>query len=100
MNKPIPIRRMSKEAAKKSIRKANPERQYGNLDNDCAVDRFNIECSKIIDLCAEYIESEMKTAPKTGRGCRVQSKHVQLCCHKLKDVIDNFMKEEKKGDEE
>ena len=75
----IPQKRMSEVQAKKSLRSANQERQYGMG----AVPRYITCGSKIMDLFATYVEQEMKVPPKSGRGCRVQPEHIERCVGKV-----------------
>jgi hypothetical protein len=85
------MKRVSEVQAKKSLRMANEERQYG----DKAVPRFGHCAGKIIDLFAQYVEDEMKVPPKGGRGCRVQREHIDLCFGKFYQAMREFMDGEK-----
>ena len=84
------MKRVSDVQAKKSLRAANEERQYGNN----AVPRFGTCAGKIIDLFAQYVEDEMKIPPKGGRGCRVQKEHIDLCFGKFYQAMREFMDSE------
>ena len=84
------MKRVSDVQAKKSLRAANEERQYGNN----AVPRFGTCAGKIIDLFAQYVEDEMKVPPKGGRGCRVQKEHIDLCFGKFYQAMREFMDSE------
>lgn len=92
----IPPKRVSEVQAKKSLRSANSERSYGKG----AVSKYIVVASDIMDLFAEYIEQQMKVAPKGGRNSRVQPDHIEKCGGKFFKAMINFIKEEKKGDEE
>ena len=89
------IKRISEVQAKKSLRSANEDRQYGQG----AVPRYIVAGSKIMDLFATFVEQEMTVPPKGGRGCRVQKEHIDLCFGKFYQAMREFMDEEKKGDE-
>ena len=91
----IVVKRISEVQAKKSLRSANKERQYGNG----AVPRYIVSGSKIMDLFASFVEEQMKVPAKGGRGCRVQPEHIDLCFGKFYQAMREFMDEEKKGDE-
>jgi len=91
----IPPKRVSEVQAKKSLRSANSERSYGNG----AVSKYIVVASDIMDLFAEYIEQQMKVAPKGGRGSRIQPDHIEKFGGRFYKAMINFMKEEKKGDE-
>ena len=52
-----------------------------------------------MDLFAEFVEQEMEVAPKSGRGSRVQPKHIENCGGLFYKAMTDFMKERKKGDE-
>lgn len=92
----IPTKRVSEVQAKKSLRSANEDRSYGNG----AVGKFIIVASDIMDLFAEYIEQQMKVPPKGGRNSRVQPDHIEKYGGRFFKAMTNFVKEEKKGDEE
>ena len=85
------VKRMSEVQAKKSLRSANPDRQYGMG----AVQRYITCGSKIMDLFAKYVEQEMKIPPKSGRGCRVQPEHIERCFGKFYQAMREFMDGEK-----
>jgi hypothetical protein len=87
----IPQKRMSEVQAKKSLRSANQERQYGMG----AVPKYITCGSKIMDLFATYVEQEMKVPPKSGRGCRVQPEHIERCFGKFYQAMREFMDGEK-----
>lgn len=91
----IPSRRVSEVQAKKSLRSANNERSYGKG----AVDKYIVVASDIMDLFAEFVEQEMKVAPKSGRGSRVQPIHIENCGGLFYKAMIKFMDEKKKGDE-
>ena len=84
------MKRVSDVQAKKSLRAANEERQYGNN----AVPRFGTCAGKIIDLFAQYVEDSMTVPPKGGRGCRVQKEHIDLCFGKFYQAMREFMDSE------
>lgn len=92
---PFPVKRISEVQAKKSLRSANEDRSYGNG----AVSKYIVVASDIMDLFAEYIEQQMKVAPKGGRGSRIQPDHIEKYGGRFFKAMTNFMKEEKKGDE-
>jgi len=85
--------RVSGVQAKKSVRKANPDRQYG----DGAYERFRTHASEIVDLFAQFIEQEMKVAPKGGAGCRVQKKDINASFGKFYQAIREFMDSQPKN---
>lgn len=89
----IVTKRISEVQAKKSLRSANEERQYGNG----AVSRYIVAGSKIMDLFAVYVEQEMKVPPKGGRGCRVQKEHIDLCFGKFYQAMREFMDSQPKN---
>jgi len=93
------MKRVSDVQAKKSVRKANPDRQYGNKDGD-ALAHFATCSGKLMDLLAQYIEDEMKVEPKGGAGCRVQRKDVSDAYGRMYVAIREFMDNEKKGEED
>ena len=80
-------KRISEVQAKKSVRKANKERQYGQG----ALPKFITCSSKIVDLFAKFVEQEMTIPAGGGRGCRVQPNHVELCYGKFYQAIREFM---------
>ena len=84
------MKRVSDVQAKKSLRAANEERQYGNN----AVPRFGTCAGKIIDLFAQYVEDSMTVPPKGGRGCRVQKEHIDLAFGKFYQAMREFMDSE------
>ena len=60
------MRRISEVQAKKSLKKANEDRQYGHG----SVELF-INCSAdLMDLFAQYLESQMTVPPRKGAGSR------------------------------
>ena len=85
------MKRVSEYQAKKSVRKANPNRQYG----DGAYPRFASCSGQIMDLFALFVEQEMKVPPKGGAGCRVQKEHIDLCFGKFYQAMREFMDGEK-----
>ena len=87
----IVSKRISEVQAKKSLRSANNERQYGQG----AVSRYIVSGSKIMDLFAVFVEQEMKVPPKGGRGCRVQPDHIDNCFGKFYQAMREFMDGEK-----
>mgnify|MGYP006969356459 FL=1 len=90
------MKRVSEVQAKKSLRAANKDRQYGNN----AVPRFGTCAGKIIDLFAQYVEDSMTVPTKGGRGCRVQKEHIDLCFGKFYQAMREFMDNEQKGEED
>jgi len=87
----IVVKRISEVQAKKSLRSANKERQYGSG----AVPRYIVAGSKIMDLFAVYVEQEMEVPVKGGRGSRVQKEHIDLCFGKFYQAMREFMDGEK-----
>lgn len=87
----IVVKRISEVQAKKSLRSANKERQYGNG----AVPRYIVCGSKIMDLFAVYVEQKMKVPAKGGRGCRVQPEHIERCFGNFYQAMREFMDGEK-----
>tara|TARA_R110001606_G_C15013003_1_gene608710 strand:- start:77 stop:409 length:333 start_codon:yes stop_codon:yes gene_type:complete len=86
-------KRIAESQARKSLRTANPKRQYG----EGAVPRFQYKSSALIDMFAHYVDEQMLFEPNTGKGCRVQPHHVESCFIKLNRVILLFMEEERKN---
>ena len=85
------MKRISEVQAKKSLRSANEERQYGMG----AVPRFIGCAGKIVDLFAIFVEQQMTVPPKGGRGCRVQKEHIDLAFGKFYQAMREFMDGEK-----
>jgi|TARA_R110002012_G_scaffold28126_2_gene89045 hypothetical protein len=84
-------KRIAESQARKSVRKANQNRQYGNG----AVPRFASKASAIVDLFAQYVEEQMLYETNTGKGCRVQKHHIESCSIKFMNVINLFMEQER-----
>lgn len=80
-------KRLSETQAKKSVRKANKDRQYAHG----ALPKFIGCSSKIVDLFAKYVEQEMKVPAGGGRGCRVKDTHIELCYGKFYQAMREFM---------
>lgn len=89
-------KRLSEKDARASLRKANPNRQYGSTNGN-SVTGFQYKASAIVDKFAQYIEEQMLYRPNTGHGCRVQRHHVEACYFKFNRVIDKFMQEEREN---
>jgi len=85
------MKRISEVQAKKSLKKANGDRQYGAG----SVGLF-INCSaELMDLFAQYLESQMTVPPKKGAGSRVQRLHVELAYSRFYKALREFMDGEK-----
>jgi len=84
-------RRIAESQARKSVRKANKNRQYGNG----AVPRFASRASSIVDLFAQYVEEQMLYEINTGKGCRVQKHHIESCSIKFMNTLNVFMEQER-----
>ena len=82
-------KRISDVQAKKSARKANTKRQYGYG----AVNRFVTHASALVDLFALIVEKDMKVAPGEGRGCRVQTEHLDSSFLKVQTALMNIIME-------
>jgi len=94
--------KISELQAKKAVRKANPERQWGNSHGQ-SLTKFRAKAGELVDLFALYIEQRMPLPPNTGRGCRVQLPHVEMAFGRMNQAMRQFMDEEantKKGEEE
>ena len=90
------MRRISEVQAKKSLKKANEDRQYGHG----SVDLF-IRCSAdLMDLFAQYLESQMTVPPRKGAGSRVQKLHVELAYGRFYKALRDFMDKEGEEDEQ
>ena len=89
-------KRVAESQARASLRKANPNRQYGSTNGN-SVSGFQYKASAIVDKFAQYIEEQMLYRPNTGHGCRVQRHHVEACYFKFNRVIDKFMQEEREN---
>lgn len=89
------MKRISVVQSKSALRKASKERQYGMN----AIERFGSCASGIVDLFAQFCEDSMELPPKSGRGCRMQKEHIELCFGKFYQAMREFMDiEGKKGD--
>ena len=86
MNKDWQEKRIAESQAKKSLRKANDKRQYGNG----AVPRFQYKASAIIDLFALYVDEQMILPPNRGKGCRVETSFM-----KFQQEMERFMLRER-----
>ena len=89
-------KRVAESQARASLRKANPNRQYGSTNGN-SVSGFQYKASAIVDKFAKYIEEQMLYEPNTGHGCRVQRHHVEACYLKFNAVIERFMLEEREN---
>lgn len=87
--KRIKPKRISDVQAKKSARAANPKRQYGSG----AVGRFVTHASSLVDLYALYVEKSMDVAPGKGRGCRVQTYHLDIAFAKMQSLMNELILE-------
>ena len=84
------VQRISERQARKSVKKANPERQFG----DGAIPRFITHSSNLVDLFAKYIEVKMPLTVNSGSGCRVQTKHVDACYQQMQQKLMEIFLEE------
>tara|TARA_R110000772_G_scaffold128180_3_gene235766 strand:- start:3627 stop:3947 length:321 start_codon:yes stop_codon:yes gene_type:complete len=91
MNNDWQEKRIAESQAKKSLRKANDKRQYGNG----SIPRFQYKASAIIDLFALYVDEQMILAPNSGKGCRVQTHHIETAFMKFSQEMDRFMLRER-----
>lgn len=82
--------RIPYQQARKSLRLANPKRQYATG----SVDRFRTKASAIVDLFAKYVDEQMIKPPNTGHGCRVTTSHVNIAYRKIEMELDAFFKKE------
>jgi len=82
-------KRISDVQAKKAARKANKKRQYGYG----AVPRFVTHASALVDLYALYVEKSMKVAPGKGRGCRVQTYHLDIAFATMQSLMNELILE-------
>jgi len=82
-------KRISVVQAKKAVRKANQDRQYGHG----AIGRFVTHSSSLVDLFALMIEKDMVVAPGEGRGCRVQMQHIDATFLKIQTAFMNMLME-------
>jgi hypothetical protein len=90
------MKRISVVQAKKSLKKANEDRQYGHG----SIDLF-INCSAdLMDLFAQYLESQMTVPPRKGAGSRVQKLHVELAYGRFYKAMRDFMDKEGEEDEQ
>jgi len=82
-------KRISEVQAKNAVRKANQDRQYGNG----AIGRFVRHSSDLVDLFALIIERDMPVPPGKGRGCRVQTHHIDMAYLKVQTAMLNMLME-------
>jgi hypothetical protein len=75
--------KISELQAKKAVRNANPKRQYGYG----AITEFKVSAGKMVDLMAVYVEQRMPLPPNSGKGCRVQPKHIENCFNEIENAI-------------
>lgn len=87
-------KRISEKDARRSLRKANPIRQYGNTSGS-TVPRFQYKASALVDSFALYVEEQMLYEPKSGKGCRVQAYHIEAAYLKLNTHIQEFLERER-----
>jgi len=85
--------KISELQAKKAVRKANPERQWGNSHGQ-SLTKFRAKAGELVDLFALYIEQRMPMPPNSGRGCRVQLPHVEMAFGRMYQAMRQFMDEE------
>tara|TARA_R100001510_G_C7640014_1_gene197725 strand:+ start:180 stop:701 length:522 start_codon:yes stop_codon:yes gene_type:complete len=85
--------KISELQAKKAVRKANPERQWGNSHGQ-SLTKFRAKAGELVDLFALYIEQRMPMPPNSGRGCRVQLPHVEIAFGKMYQAMRQFMDDE------
>ena len=89
--------KISIKEIKKTVRKVNPNRQYGSSwRNQNAYNGLALMSGKLVDLFAQYVEEQMVIPPKSGEGCRVQYDHVERCFGKMREAVEKFMAEERK----
>ena len=79
--------RISEVQTKASVRKANPDRQYGMG----ALGRHRKCSNELIDLWSAYIEMQMPLPPNSGRGCRVQPDHIDACWGRFQTALMQLM---------
>jgi len=82
-------KRISVVQAKKAVRKANEDRQYGHG----AIERFVSHSSSLVDLFALMVEKDMVVSPGEGRGCRVQMQHIDSTFLKVQTAFMNMLME-------
>tara|TARA_R100000353_G_scaffold50505_1_gene40051 strand:- start:18346 stop:18870 length:525 start_codon:yes stop_codon:yes gene_type:complete len=85
--------KISELQAKKAVRKANPERQWGNSHGQ-SLTKFRAKAGELVDLFALYIEQRMPLPPNSGRGCRVQLPHVEMAFGRMYQAMRQFMDDE------
>ena len=85
--------KISELQAKKAVRKANPERQWGNSHGQ-SLTKFRAKAGELVDLFALYIEQRMPVPPNSGRGCRVQLPHVEMAFGRMYQAMRQFMDDE------
>jgi len=90
--------KISELQAKKSVRRANPKRQWGqSYRNMDSLFHFRQFAGDLVDMYAQYIEQRMPIPPGKGRGSRVQYPHVEAAFTQLSNVIRTHMLNELKG---
>lgn len=81
------MNRISDVQVKASVRKANSDRQYGMG----SLGRHAKYSSELVDLWSAYIEMQMPIPPNSGRGCRVQTDHIDACWGRFQTALMKLM---------
>jgi len=83
--------RISETQAKKAVRNANKNRQYGHG----AIPRFVKRASEIVDLFAKIVEKNMEVPAGQGlRGSRVQPYNVDIAYVQAYDALRRVLEGE------
>jgi len=89
--------KISIKEIKKTVRKVNPNRQYGSSwRGQNAYIGLAKKSGELVDLFVRFVEEQMVIPPKSGEGCRVQYDHVERCFGKMREAVEKFMAEERK----